>query len=82
MDGYLRGWLRSGVAAKRPPKGGRTRLLQAAEVGIGARFRSSAAPTRSRVPHWRENFDWPLGVIREAVFPFSTLDLRLLGLKL
>jgi len=82
MDGYLRGWLRRGVAAKLPPKGGRTRLLQAAEASIGTRFRSTVAPRRSPLLHRKENSEWPLGVVWQSAFPFCTMDLRLLGLKL
>lgn len=82
MDGYLRGWLKSGVAAKLPPRGGRTRLLQAAEVAIHTRLRSIGSPRRSPFLHRRENYDWPLGVVWQSAFAFSTMDLRLFGLKL
>jgi hypothetical protein len=82
MDGYLRGWLKSGVAAKLPPDGGRTHLLQAAEAAIHTRLRPSGAPRRSPSLHRRENYDWPLGVVWQSAFAFSTVDLRLFGLKL
>jgi hypothetical protein len=82
MDGYLRGWLKSGVAAKLPPDGGRTHLLQAAEAAIHARLRPSGASRRSPFLHRRENYDWPSGVVWQSAFAFSAMDLRLFGLKL